>query len=97
MSAFLIVVITYFFFVFYDLAVQFVDELIDGGIHVVVSGIGKDLVAAQKQRGFCMVAHFFDSENNMSINNVIEVPFQTFKFFVYKVSYCRSNVYMVTG
>ena len=59
MGAFLVVVIFYFFFMFDNLAVKFVNQFINGNIHIVSAGIGKNLVAADQQRSFCLMVYLF--------------------------------------
>ena len=55
------------------LAVKLVDHAVDGGVHVFVDGIGKQLGAGEIDRGFGAVPQLVDGEYAVDVGDVIEV------------------------
>jgi hypothetical protein len=73
---FVVQVIGDFFFMFFHLAIKFCHQSVDRCIHVIFSAVGKNVMAAHVYGGFCSVPNVFDSEDNVSISDFIEVAFQ---------------------
>lgn len=65
-------------FVFDHLAVQFVDQLINGGIQIFVSAFCKQVIAFDMDIAFCPLAFFFlfllfDSQQHFDIDHLIKM------------------------
>ena len=68
------------FLVFLDAAVELVGQRVDGGIHVLFGGVGVDLVPAHHQGGLGLVAHFFDREHAVDVDQLLEMPGDALEF-----------------
>ena len=71
----------HFFLVFLALAVEFVDEAIDRGIHVFLHIVGVQIATADVQCCFRAVAQFFNGEYDMYVQCLIEMPVPAALFF----------------
>jgi len=56
-----------------DLAVQFVGQAVDRGIHVCCAFGREQRAPTGLYRGFSLLAEFFDIQNNIDMNSVISV------------------------
>jgi hypothetical protein len=68
------------FFMLLHAPIELVGEGVDGGVHVVFGGIGVDFVPAQHERGFGLVAEFFDREHAVNVDELLEVPRDALEF-----------------
>ena len=64
------------------LSVELVDQAIDGGVHVFLLVLGEQVGAADMQRGLGLVTEFFDGEDDMDIDGLVEVPVEALDLLV---------------
>jgi len=72
----------HFFFVLDDLAVELVDQGIDSRIHVVIAGIGEDVIARHVDGGLCLLLIFFYGEDDVHVRHMVEVSLELGDFFL---------------
>jgi RNA polymerase sigma-54 factor len=65
-----------------DLAIKLVDQRINGGVHILVFGIGEHVGAGDVDGGFGLLALFLDAEDHVNVGHMIEMPLQADDFFV---------------
>lgn len=63
-----------FFLVTNYLSIEFVDQGVDGRIHVLVDRVGEYVGAGDMYRGFRLLYQFFHAEYDMHIADMIEMP-----------------------
>lgn len=66
-------------FVFFDLAVDFIAEDVDGGVHVFIDRIGEDIAAGQVEGRLCFMAQFFHAEDDLRLRHLIAVTLDPFQ------------------
>src|ERR1700722_17983828 len=85
------------FFVLFDAAVELVGQCVDGGIHILFSCFGVDLVSAHHQRGLGLVTHFLDREDAVDVNQLLEMPRDPLEFFDYIAAQRGGDFHMMTA
>jgi len=64
-----------FLFVFENLSVQLICELVYGGVKVVAICFGEQFSATDVEGRFCPLSQFLDTQDDVDIGNVVEVAF----------------------
>ena len=94
---FLGVMVGSLFLVLLDAAVELVGERVDGGIHILLSGIGVDFIAAHHQGGFGFVSHFFYSQHAVDVDELLEMPRDALKFLEHVAAQRGGDFHMMTA
>ena len=68
-----VAVVFLFAFVFKDLAVEFVDQQVDGGIQVGIAAVGENVLALYMQGDLGFLHELFHRENHMDAGDMIEM------------------------
>lgn len=76
-------VIAEFFFVLFDLAIEFVSQPVDRSIHVTFHGVRIELATTHIYGGLRFVLKFFNCEDAMNIGNVVKMPSDTRELVIY--------------
>ena len=69
-----------FFFVFDQLTVELIDQLVDSGIHVAGIGIGKQFCAANVGSGLSQVMELFYVQDHVNLGDLVTMAVQLFEF-----------------
>lgn len=67
-------------FVFDQLTVEFVDQQVDGRVHVLMFRIGYDLATGDAQGSFDLLLQFLDLHDHLNIGDLVEMALQTAQF-----------------
>ena len=83
-------------FVPYHLSVEFVHQLVDGGVHVFVRLLNKDVAAFDVQGDLCFLPSFFffelfNPQLYRDVYDLIKVPGHTIQLCEYVLSQCGSD------
>jgi hypothetical protein len=79
------------------LAVEFVDEAIDSGVHIFLYILGVQIAATDVHCRFCAVSQFFDGEHDMYVQRLIEMSVKSTYFFVDVVAHGICNIDVMTA
>ena len=91
------VVIGELFLVLLDAAVELVGERVDGGVHVLLDGVGVHGAAVQQHGGFGFVAQLLDGQDAMNVYDVVRVPDDAVQLFLDIALHRRGDIDVVTG
>src|SRR4051812_5272842 len=85
-----------------DLAVQLVDQLVEGGIEVLVRAFGKHVVALHVDLAFCALPSFlllllFDGQQDLDVDDLVKVAGDSIKLGGHVVAESGGNFEMVTA
>lgn len=80
-----------------DLAVELVDQPVDGGIHIFLDVIGKQAVAADHHCRLSLVTQLLNRQYDVGIDYLIEMPFQALKFISDILAQRASDVEVMPG
>ncbi len=84
-----------FFFVLDDLAVEFVDHIVNRRIHILLHIFGIELGTADLYRRFRFLLQLLNGQNDMHINDVVEMALD-FADFLFDISFQRlGNFYVM--
>src|SRR5450830_729197 len=80
-----------------DLAVQFVDQHVNGGIQVMCNAFGMQVLTLNVNVDFCFLAFFFfcqlvDAEDHTDVDDVIEMALDTRQFALHVFADCRGQI-----
>ena len=63
-----------------DLAIQFVGQKVNCGVHVAIFTMGVEVMAFNVQGSFNFVHQFFDLHDDTDVDDVVEVTFDAVEF-----------------
>lgn len=86
-----------FFFVFYNLAVQLVCQLVNRVIEVLIDGICKQIGATYVHGGLSALLELFYAKDDVHVSNVVEVFFEAGELAGDISTEGVGNVNVVTG
>jgi hypothetical protein len=82
----LVVSIDQFLFVFENLSVQLVCELVYGGVKVVAICFGEHFGATKVDGRLCALSQFLNTQDDVDVGNVVEVAFKFLQLLGYVAS-----------
>ena len=85
------------FFIFFYLAVEFVNQSVYGSIHIFMNRISECVTPTDVNSGFGLLAQLLHREDYMHIAYIIEVPLQALKLASNIVTKGRSDFDMMAG
>src|SRR3990167_9303067 len=86
-----------FLFMFNNLAIQFIDQLVYRSVHIFVFRYSEYFTPVEVHLSLCNLFQFFHVQHYMYIINMIKMTFKFGKFAIDVLSQCFSDFYMTTS